>query len=88
MAATATMAFVADRALGPVDIADVERRAQLLTGVLSVHPGRGASQVDVEYDPELLRPELLRLQLESPYLRLAGMDPLGVRLRRALAAGR
>jgi len=82
------MGFVADRALRPVDIADVERRARLLPGVLSVHPGRGASLVDVEYDPGQLRAELLRLQLESPYLRLAGQDPVGVRLRRALAPRR
>ncbi|MFM7247694.1 MAG: heavy metal translocating P-type ATPase [Actinomycetota bacterium] len=88
MAETGTMAFLADRALRPVDVADVERRARLLPGVLSVHPGRAADQVEVEYDPALLRPELLRLQLESPYLRLAGRDPLGTRLPRALAPRR
>ncbi len=77
------MAFRADRALVPADIADIERRARLLAGVIAVEPGRTDRDVDVTYDPGVLRAELLRLQLESPYLRLAGVDPLGVRLRRA-----
>jgi Cd2+/Zn2+-exporting ATPase len=88
VADTGSMTFLADRALRPVDIADVERRARLLPGVLSVQPGRAADLVEVAYDPAVLRPELLRLQLESPYLRLAGRDPLGTRLRRALAPRR
>ncbi len=87
MAATESMLFVADRALAPVDVADVERRAQLLPGVIAVGPGRAAELVEVTYDPVLLRPELLRLQLESPYLRLAGQDSLGHRLRQSLAPG-
>lgn len=80
--------FMADRPLRPVDISDIERRALLVPGVISVEPGRGAELVEVAYDPATLKPELLRLQLESPYLRLAGMDPLGLRLRRALAPRR
>ena len=79
---------MADRPLRPVDISDIERRALLVPGVISVEPGRGAELVEVAYDPATLKPELLRLQLESPYLRLAGMDPLGLRLRRALAPRR
>ena len=82
------MPFLADRPLAPLDVADIERRARLLTGVLSVNPGRADDQVDVTYDPALLRAELLRMQLESPYLRLAGMDPLSERLRRAFAPRR
>lgn len=84
----AVLPFVADRPLRPIDIADIDRRARLLPGVLNVEPGRRDDQVDVSYDAAVLRPELLRLQLESPYLRLAGLDPLGTRLRRALAPRR
>ena len=87
-ATTATLPFVASRALSPRDIADIERRARLLTGVIAVQPGRSATRVDVVYDPEEVRAELLRLQLESPYLRLAGQDPVWTRLARALAPAR
>ena len=82
------MVFAADRALRPVDVSDVERRALLLPGVIGVAPGRAADLVEVTYDPERLNPELLRLQLESPYLRLAGKDPLGQRLAAAFAPRR
>ena len=36
------MPFVADRALRPVDISDIERRALLVPGVIGVEPGRAA----------------------------------------------
>ena len=85
---TATLPFVADRALRPVDISDIERRALLVPGVIGVEPGRAADLVDVAYDADVLNPELLRLQLESPYLRLAGKEPLGRRLADALAPRR
>ena len=88
MASPETMPFLADRPLAPVDVADIERRARLLSGVLSVQPGKTDDQVDVTYDPDVLRAELLRLQLESPYLRLAGQESLGARLRHALAPRR
>ncbi len=88
MASSAALAFRADRPLQPADLSDIERRAALLTGFVAVQPGGSNREVEVVYDPELLRAELLRLQLESPYLRLAGVDPLGVRLRRALAPHR
>ena len=84
----ATLPFVADRALRPVDISDIERRALLVPGVIGVEPGRAADLVDVAYDADVLNPELLRLQLESPYLRLAGKEPLGRRLADALAPRR
>ena len=83
-----TMPFLADRPLAPLDVADIERRARLLPGVLSVQPGRSNDQIEVTYDPDVVRAELVRLQLESPYLRLAGRDSLGVRLRGALAPQR
>lgn len=79
------MPFVADRALRPVDISDIERRALLVPGVIGVEPGRGADLVDVTYAADVVNPELLRLQLESPYLRLAGKEPIGRRLAGALA---
>ena len=82
------MPFVADRALRPVDISDIERRALLVPGVIGVEPGRAADLVDVSYDADALNPELLRLQLESPYLRLAGREPLARRLADALAPRR
>ena len=82
------MLFVADRSLRPVDIADIERRALLVPGVIGVEPGRAADLVEVSYDADALNPELLRLQLESPYLRLAGKEPLGRRLADALAPRR
>ena len=82
------MPFVADRALRPVDISDIERRALLVPGVIGVEPGRAADLVDVSYDADALNPELLRLQLESPYLRLAGRESLGRRLADALAPRR
>ncbi|MGI9116470.1 MAG: heavy metal translocating P-type ATPase [Gaiellales bacterium] len=85
---TSVLPFLADRPLRPVDISDIEARAKLLPGVISVEPGRAADLVDVTYDANALNPELLRLQLESPYLRLAGKDPIGTRLRRALAPRR
>jgi Cd2+/Zn2+-exporting ATPase len=56
--------------------------------VLSVQPGRSNDQIEVTYDPDVVRAELVRLQLESPYLRLAGRDSLSVRLRGALAPQR
>ncbi len=83
-----TMPFLADRPLAPLDVADIERRARLLPGVLSVQPGRSNDQIEVTYDPDVVRAELVRLQLESPYLRLAGRDSLSVRLRGALAPQR
>ena len=83
-----TMPFLADRPLAPLDVADIERRARLLPGVLSVQPGRPNDQIEVTYDPDVVRAELVRLQLESPYLRLAGRDSLSVRLRGALAPQR
>jgi Cd2+/Zn2+-exporting ATPase len=82
------MVFLADRPLRPVDIADIERRALLVPGVIGVSPGRTGDLVDVTYDGELLKPELLRLHLESPYLRLAGREPVGRRLRQAFAPRR
>ena len=82
------MLFSADRALRPVDISDIERRALLVPHVIGVAPGRTASLVEVTYDAEQLNPELLRLQLESPYLRLAGREPLGRRLAAAFAPRR
>ena len=84
----AVLPFVADRPLRPVDIADIERRALLVPGVVGVEPGRAADLVDISYDADVLNPELLRMELESPYLRLAGSDPLGARLARALAPRR
>ena len=81
-----TMPFLADRPLAPLDVADIERRARLLPGVLSVQPGRPNDQIEVTYDPDVVRAELVRLQLESPYLRLAGLDSLSVRLRDRSAA--
>ena len=83
-----TMPFLADRPLAPLDVADIERRARLLPGVLSVQPGRSNDQIEVTYDPDVVRAELVRLQLESPYLRLAGRDSLSMRLRGALAPQR
>ena len=83
-----TMPFLADRPLAPLDVADIERRARLLPGVLSVQPGRSNDQIEVTYDPDVVRAELVRLQLESPYLRLAGRDSLSVRLRGARAPQR
>ena len=83
-----TMPFLADRPLAPLDVADIERRARLLPGVLSVQPGRSNDQIEVTYDPDVVRAELVRLQLESPYLRLAGRDSLSVHLRGALAPQR
>ena len=83
-----TMPFLADRPLAPLDVADIERRARLLPGVLSVQPGRSNDQIEVTYDPDVVRAELVRLQLESPYLRLAGRDSPSVRLRGALAPQR
>jgi Cd2+/Zn2+-exporting ATPase len=88
MAMPETMPFLADRPLAPLDVADIERRARLLPGVLSVQPGRSNDQIEVTYDPDVVRAELVRLQLESPYLRLAGRDSLSVRLRGALAPQR
>ena len=82
------MVFSADRTLRPIDIADIERRAMLVPNVIAVAPGRSAELVEVTYDAEQLNPELLRLHLESPYLRLAGKDPLGKRLATALAPRR
>lgn len=82
------MLFSADRALRPVDISDIERRALLVPHVIGVAPGRSAELVEVTYDAAELNPELLRLQLESPYLRLAGKEPLGRRLAIALAPRR
>jgi Cd2+/Zn2+-exporting ATPase len=82
------MEFAADRALSPLDVGDVERRARLLPGVIAVQPGGRADRVLVVYDADALRPELLRLQLESPFLRLAGQDPPLTRLARALSPRR
>jgi Cd2+/Zn2+-exporting ATPase len=82
------MVFSADRALRPVDIADIERRAMLVPHVIGVAPGRTDTLVEVAYNAAELNPELLRLQLESPYLRLAGKDPLGERLAAAFAPRR
>jgi len=82
------MVFSADRALRPVDISDIERRAMLVPNVIGVAPGRTSQLVEVAYDAEQLNPELLRLQLESPYLRLAGKEPLGKRLATAFAPRR
>mgnify|MGYP006277719703 CR=1 FL=1 len=84
----AVLQFLADRPLRPVDISDIERRALLVPGVIGVEPGRAEDLVDVAYDAEALNPELLRMQLESPYLRLAGREPLGARLAHALAPRR
>jgi Cd2+/Zn2+-exporting ATPase len=88
MAMPETIPFLADRPLAPLDVADIERRARLLPGVLSVQPGRSNDQIEVTYDPNVVRAELVRLQLESPYLRLAGRDSLSARLRSALAPQR
>ncbi|MGI9187698.1 MAG: heavy metal translocating P-type ATPase, partial [Gaiellales bacterium] len=60
----------------------------LVPHVIGVAPGRAADLVEVTYDADQLNPELLRLQLESPYLRLAGKEPLGRRLADALAPRR
>ncbi|MEI6689055.1 MAG: hypothetical protein WCN97_06830 [Thermoleophilia bacterium] len=88
MAAPEIMLFSADRALRPVDISDIERRAMLVPQVIGVAPGRSAELVEVTYDAEQLNPELLRLHLESPYLRLAGQESLGRRLTTAFAPRR
>jgi hypothetical protein len=41
------MVFSADRALRPVDIADIELRAMLVPNVIGVAPGRTAELVEV-----------------------------------------
>ncbi len=80
--------FAADEPLDAADVRDVDRRARALDGVLGVERDADARIVVVSFDPARTRRELVRAGVESPFLRLAGAEPLGARLRAAFAPGR